>query len=405
MKAIQFQLSVPRFLAGVTLGRAVPGLLLGPLSQLRYVDIPEPPFPADDWVRVKTRLGGVCGTDLSSVRLHTSLSITPFVSFPYVLGHEGVGTVSDIGAKVTGLKPGDRVVLEPIISCIPRGFKDPCKFCQAGEVNICERFTEGIVAPGFVGACRDTGGTWGEAFVAHQSQLYPVPDRVSDRNAVVVEPFATALHAVLQNRPGNQETVLVVGAGTIGLCVVAALRAIGSKARLIVLARHGFQAAAAEKLGATTVLRGSADEVTQNIGRIVGATFKKPTIGRPVMVGGVDRVFECVGSEGSIAQAIAVARAGARIVLVGFPSAVKLDWAPVSFKELDLRASWAYHHAEEYGGKTQSTFQIALDLMDQGKVDLESIVHVFPLADYRRTLEMLGSRKKNSIIKAAFSFD
>lgn len=406
MKAIQFNPTIPRYIIGRSLGHAVQGILWSGLSCTQYKDMPEVSLPADDWVKIKAGFSGICGTDLSTIRLHTSLSLTPFSSFPCILGHEGIGYVSEPGPAVHGFQTGERIVVEPLLWCAPRGVADLCPFCRRGEISLCEHAPDGTISPGMsIGFCSDTGGTWSEQFVAHQSQLYHVPDGVSDRNALMVEPFSTGLHAVLGNFPGDEETVIILGAGTIGLCVIAALRALGSKARLLVLARHKFQAEAAEKAGASSVIAGGGLSAFQEIAQCLGARLMKPMMGKPVMLGGVDRVFECIGSESSIDTALSVCRAGGQVVLVGMPGTLRVDWTPVSVKELKVNASWAYHHAEELDGRRQATFQIALDLMNRNRVNLEWMVtHVFRLEEYKNVFKMLGKRSTYQIIKAAFIF-
>ncbi len=407
MRAIQFNPAVPRYVLGRATRRFLPGILWSGLSCTQYVDVPEPSLPGAEWVQVKTKLGGICGTDLGTLRLHTSLSLTPFCSFPCTFGHEGVGTVSGLGSVVRGFELGERVVLEPTLWCTPRGVVDPCRYCERGEINLCEHTSDGKLHPGLgIGGCRDTGGTWSSRFVAHAVQLHKIPDRVSDKNALMVEPFATALHAVLRNFPGDEETVAVLGAGTIGLCVIAALRGLGSKARILALARHSFQATAAEKLGASSVIMGGATKAFSEVAKSVRAKTLQPTLGSPVMVGGVDRTFECVGSESSIAMAVAISRANGRVVLVGVPSSLRLDWSPLLFKQLTVRASYSYDHAEELNGERLSTFSVALDLMNQGKVNLEWMVtHIFRLDEYKQAFETLTRRGNHQTIKAAFKFD
>jgi L-iditol 2-dehydrogenase len=222
----------------------------------------------------------------------------------------------------------------------------------------------------------------------------------------MVEPFATALHSVLNNFPADNETVLVFGAGTIGLCVIAALKALGSKANLLVLARHAFQAKAAEKLGASAVISGDDEYIFQEIAKHTGAKIKKLLMGKPVMVGGVHRVFECVGSTASLGNALRMAQGGGQVILVGMPGALRLDWTPISVKELTVKASWAYHHAEEFGGRKQATFEIALNLMAQGKADLGWMVtHIFDLKEYNKAFKLLINKGNSEIIKAAFKLD
>ncbi len=407
MKAIQFNPAIPRYILGRAAARVYPSILWSGLSCTQYVEAAEPALPGDDWAKIQTRYGGICGTDLSTLRLHTSLYLTPFCSFPSVYGHEGVGTIFEVGPGIRDFRSGDRVVLEPTLWCKPRGMESTCRYCQRGAINLCEHTSEGKLRAGLgIGGCRDTGGTWSPRFVAHASQLHRIPDRVSDKNALMVEPFATALHAVLRNFPADDETVIVLGAGTIGLCVVAALRALRSQARLVVLARHRFQADAAEKLGASSVITGGQSQSFQEVAKFVGARILHPMMGKPIMVGGVDRIFECVGSQSSIAEAVAMARAGGLLILVGVPSTVQLDWSPILFKQLTISASYSYDHAEEWDGKRQGTFEIALNLMNEGKVDLEwMITHVFRLEEYKAAFEMLTRRGQHETIKAIFAFE
>ena len=94
MKAIQFNPTIPRYIVGRALGHTTPKILWSGLSCTQYLDVPEPSIPGDNWVKIETSYGGICGTDLSAIRLHTSLSLTPFCSFPGTLGHEGVGYIS-----------------------------------------------------------------------------------------------------------------------------------------------------------------------------------------------------------------------------------------------------------------------------------------------------------------------
>ncbi len=403
MKAIQVNPSVPRYLVGRS-GRFDRRLYWSGLSIVYADDVPEPPLPNGEWVTVGTRLGGICGTDMDIVQAKPIWYFEPFSSFPCTLGHEVVGTVARRGDAVEGWQVGDRVVVEPLLWCRPRGFDEPCRFCRVGEINRCERITEGAIAPGLlIGGCRSTGGGWSANFIAHQSQLYHVPPSVSDTNAVLVEPFSVALHAVSRSLPADHERVLIVGAGTIGLLTVAALRALGSQAEVLVLARHEFQSEAARRLGATDVLVGADFEAIS--ARVEGRLFK-PTLGRPVALGGVDRSFECVGNPRATDDALRLTRAGGTVTLVGAPVRAKdVDWTMIQAQELRVEGSMYYDHAADFGGRTWTTFELALDLMASGKVDLGWMVtHRFTLADHPRAFEMLIRRNRHSVLKAVFEF-
>lgn len=409
MKAIQFNAAIPRYLLGLAARKVYEPALWGGLSCTYAADLPEPGLPGPEWVRVRTRYGGICGSDLSVIHLHISPYYSPFSSFPFTLGHENVGTIYEVGAQAGDWAVGERVVVEPTLWCRPRGFADLCRYCARGEINRCERTTAGELAPGLsLGACRDTGGSWSRSFLAHRSQLYRVPDSVSDENALLVEPFACGVHAALQHPPGDDETVLIIGAGTIGLVTLAALRASGSRARVLVLARYPFQAVAAERLGASQVISAaSGNDYYREIADLVGAQLLTPMLGKRVVEGGVDRVYECVGSDRALDDAMRLARPGGRVVLVGVPGiASGVDWSAIFDQELQVNAAYIYHHAERFHGKTWKTFDLALDWMARGEVDLGWMVtHRFSLEEYDRALRMHGSKGAHPIIKAAFAFD
>lgn len=404
MKAVQFSFSYPRYALGLALGHWFPSVLWSGASCTVMREVPEPSLPGPDWVKVKTRLGGVCGTDLGSIYLKTSPYYSPYGSFPFTFGHENVGTIAEIGNSVSGWKLGQRVVVNPILGCAARGFKDLCEFCARGEINRCQRFTEGSLSPGIMtGTTRDTGGSWSSHFLAHQSQLYAVPDGISDENAVMLEPYACGQHAVLVDFPKDDETILILGAGTMGLVTLAALRALGSKARVLVSARYQTQVEAAQRLGATEVLRG--DLYTQ-IAERTGGRILKPLLGNLVVEGGVDRVYECVGSSRSLDDANRLTRSGGKVILVGIPGIAKgVDWTAIFAQELTVIAARQFHDVEPYQGKTWRAFDLALDLMAKGKLDLGWMVsRKYPLTEYKRALADIAQKGSQGIIKAVFEF-
>lgn len=408
MKAIQFNLTIPRYVIGLAFGKISPKFFWSGLTCTQYKDIPLPELPTDEWVLVKTKLGGVCGTDMSAVSLKASTYSSPLVSLPFVLGHENIGYIEKIGDGVSGWEVGDRVVVEPSLWCKPRGFEDLCEFCEKGEINRCVRITEGTISPGLsIGLCADTSGSWSPYFVAHKEQLYRVPDEITDDNALMIEPFAIGLHAVLQNFPDDNEQVLIIGAGTIGLCTLAALRALGSKSEIIVLGRYEFQAKAASRLGAShVILSSSINKYYAEIVQLSNAKQKFPIMGKPLVIGGVGRVFDCVGSRNSLDDSMRLTRNGGRVVFVGEPGEVKkLDWTPILTQDLEVRPAYLYHHVEIFRGSSWKTFDLAIDLMSSGKVDLGWMVtQKFPLEAYNQAFEFAYKKGKNKSIKIAFEF-
>lgn len=404
MRAIRFNASIPRYAAGLAMAKVSSSLLWRGRSCTYVEDVPVPELIGPDWVRIRTRLGGICGSDLSAIHLHASPYFSALVSFPYTFGHENVGVIDEIGAEVQGWYAGQRVVVEPTLWCKPRGFDELCQFCARGEVNRCVRITEGAVAPGLsVGNCTDTGGSWSPYFIAHQSQLYAVPDNVSDENALMVEPFAVALHAALMHTPAEDETVLILGSGSIGLCMLAALRAVGCNSRILMAARYRFQADAARKLGASEILSG---DTYAEIAKHTGAKVLKPTLGKLVAVGGADWTYECVGSDSALDDSLRLTQNGGNVVVVGVPGIAKnVDWTSIFIKELSVRASYIYNHVDMFEGATWRTFDLALALMASGEVDLSWMVtHRFKLDQYDEALKLHGQRGRSGVIKAVFQF-
>ncbi|MEW5932568.1 MAG: alcohol dehydrogenase catalytic domain-containing protein [Bacillota bacterium] len=406
VEALQFVDSVPRWVVSKALGGLWKGVFWSPLACLRYRQVPEPTLPGPDWVKVKTRYSGICGSDMNLILLHDSPSTSPFASFPFTIGHENVGTVAEAGAHVTGFRVGDRVVVDPMLPCEVRGISPRCRLCERGDHSICENFTRGNLSPGMLtGSCRDTGGGWSPYFLAHRSQLLHVPDNVTDEQAVLVDPFASSLHALMRHFPAPDQTSLVVGAGVIGLGVVAGLRALGHRGRIVVLARHGFQADLARQYGADEVVRTGPGYVNR-MADALGTRALKTMIGKPVLENGADVVYECVGSSGSIDDALRFGGRGGKVVLVGLASVPRsVDWSFIWLKELQVVGSFCYS-TEEYRGARVRTYAVALDLMARGEVDLSPLLtHRFRLREYRKAFQTLTDKKNSRVVKAAFVFD
>jgi len=407
MRAVQFLVSVPRYVFTLMAGRIYQPAFWGPLSLVQYREVSEPQLPGSDWVKVKVRYGGICATDMGLIRLTESPALSPFGSERFTIGHENVGTLVEVGERVEGFTVGDRVVADPVLACAPRGIEPPCRSCQEGQFPRCENITEGSLSPGVqIGACADTGGSWSPYFVAHRSQLFHVPESVSEENALLVEPFCIALHPVIRNLPRDEDTALIIGAGTISICALAALRALDSRARVIVLAKYPFQGELARQYGADEVIYLDKEgEYYNSIADLVDGKLFQPVLGKPVMIGGADVTYDCIASGVSVRDALWLTRAGGTIVQIGLGSTGKIDWTPLWFKELTMVGTLA-SGIEEYQGQRIRCFQLALDFMVQGKVDLAPLLtHTFRLDDYHRALAMNMNKSRHGLVHSAFVFD
>jgi threonine dehydrogenase-like Zn-dependent dehydrogenase len=314
---------------------------------------------------------------------------------PFIPGHEVVG---DMYESLGDLPAGTRVVLEPVLSCSARGL-DPCASCASGATSRCDRITVGHVAPGLqTGYCADTGGGWGRMLVAHRSQLHPVPDSMTDATAVLVEPLACAIHAVLRAKPETGASVLVVGAGTVGVLSLLALREFTSAGPVLVVAKHDRQRELALRLGATEVVDPK-DAVTI-LRRATRAYRLTPERGAPYLLGGVDVALDCVGSKPSLDLALRSVRAGGRVVLAGMPAA-GADLSPVWFRELEVAGAYATG-TEATDRGPRSTFDLAIDLAREaplhGMVGAE-----YPLSRWREGIDHAFSAGRLGTVKVAFS--
>jgi threonine dehydrogenase-like Zn-dependent dehydrogenase len=409
MKAIQVldvTKQIPRYLLTKAMGAVYSPVFWSPLNLFRYGEVPEPLLPGPEWVRVRTRCGGICGSDMNLLFLDFNLAIAPLISLPFVLGHENVGVVAEVGSQVEGFAPGDRVVADPLLSCLTRGIEEPCEFCQRGEYARCQNLGNGSLSPGLgIGFCRDTGGSWGEAFVAHQSQLIPVPASVSDEHALMAEPVSAPLRAVLRDVPDDGDTVLVLGAGTAGLCTVASLRAVGSSSRVIVVAKHPFQGQLASSYGADQVIVLEDGDLLQEVAGATGGRVLDSVLGKRLLVGGADVVYECVGSRDSVDDALRFARAGGRVVLLGMSAILKrVDWTSIWLNELDLQG-YVWGGEEMFQGRRVRTLQLALEWMSEGRLDLAgTVTHRFALHEYRRALAVAARKARHRAVKPVFTF-
>jgi threonine dehydrogenase-like Zn-dependent dehydrogenase len=403
--AVRCVKSIPRWLLLKALGPRLPGLCTSRLGFLHLAEVAEPPLPTPRWVRVRPRLSGICGSDLASIAAEGSPFFAPLTSFPFTFGHEVVGTVTAVGDAVREVRVGDRVVVEPVLHCAVRGIGEPCPACRQGNYGNCTNVTAGDIGPGVqTGYCRDTGGGWSHGLVAHEVQLHRVPETVPDEAAVLVEPLSCALHAVLSTQYSvhRPPKVLVCGCGTMGLLVIAALRALQVPAHVIALAKHLHQQEQARRLGADDIIAPGKDAREQLCKR-TGATLHFAEIGPPTVLGGFDVVFDCVGSPRSLDESLRFTTARGRTVVVGMPAIPRtVDWTTIWYKELQVRGTYTYG-IEDVAGERLRTFALALRLLEQGRVDLRPLVtHRFALPDYSRALRTALHTGPHRSIKTVF---
>lgn len=381
MKALLFERSLPRLAAARVAGTIAAGLG-SRFGALRLVDVNEPELPGPGWERVRPRLAGICGSDLATVDGHASRWFEPIVSFPFIPGHEVVGERDD----------GTRVVIEPVLGCAARGIAPPCHGCGSGDVGRCVNIAFGHLRPGLqTGYCSDTGGGWGASLVAHRSQLHPVPDALSDEAAVMVEPAACAIHGALAAGDVSGALVAVLGAGTLGLCTVAALHRFALPGQLIIGAKYPEQHKLASALGASTVV--APGEVRRAVRRATRSLVIDDRL-----TGGADVVIDCVGTDASLAEALAVVRPRGRVVLVGMPGHVSVDLTPLWQREIQLAGAYAYG-AEPSAGRR--TFDLAMELVHDAGLHRLVSAH-YPLDRYVDAISHAAAAGSRGAVKVTF---
>jgi len=261
--------------------------------------------------------------------------------------------------------------------------------------------SKGHLSPGIqTGFCRDTGGGWTQrTLVAHPTQLHRVPESLSDEAAVAIEPLACAVHAALKARPGPDGTTLVIGAGNIGLFTVAALRRLTDAGRIICVAKHERQRVEALRLGADEVVHPK--QMYSGLPQMLGTEALKPELGKPVVVGGAEKVFECVGSSGTMEDALRLTKPGGEVALVGMPGArSSLDLTALWHKEINLAGTYAYG-VEDHRGEKTSSFDLAIRLAPEIKLGT-MVGPRFRLEEYREAIAAARAAGRAGHVKVVF---
>ena len=410
MRAVTFDVTIPRYLLGKSLGRITETALFGGLSGLRFGQVADPYLPGDDWVRLDVVKAGICGSDIGNLTFSSSAVMEPFGSFPAVLGHEILARVAEVGPAVRTVEVGQRVAVDPVVSCAVRGYPAGqwCPSCATGRPATCARAGEEgrTVVAGrslrrgtTVGYQADLPGGWGERMIAHETQLHPVDDAMSDNTAVLIEPLAVGMHAALGIRPFPPGPALVIGSGPIALGMIWALRAAGYDGELIAQIKRGHEAEIARGLGATgTVSPG--DEAREAL-IDTGAHAYMPIVGDEVYNGGgFPLILDCVGSAETVKQSLRYAAPRGGIVMLGCAAEIrKLDLTLLWARELEVKGFVCYG-AEEWRGGSAHTFRVTHDmLLETGAPAAAMVRDVFPLGQYREALSAANNRKRTGSIK------
>jgi 2-desacetyl-2-hydroxyethyl bacteriochlorophyllide A dehydrogenase len=300
--------------------------------------------PGPHEVVIRPAFCGLCGTDLELLRGEVDPA---YVRYPLTLGHEWSGTVEAVGAEVTGVAPGDRAVAECLIPC------GTCPFCRAGETNVCEVYDE-------LGFTREGGAS--DQVLAPARLVHRLEPGVSLLDAALVEPSAVVLRALEKAGPRRGDRVLIVGDGTIAL-LAAQLVSLWSPASVEMVGMRPEQADLAASVG---------------VERFTTDGHRR----------GFDLVVEAAGATDAVASAVAAARRGGTVVLLGLPPSGRTVELPADLlvnNDLTIAASFSY---------TSAAWRRTVELVNAGRIQLARIVtHRFPLGDYSEAFAALAARE------------
>lgn len=377
------------------------GAYFSSFAPLQVQNVPRQTLPEKNWVRVRNRLAGINGSDLQFVSANADFRVAstalPVKEQAYP-GREVVGEVIEVGEDVQRLQVGDRVALQYGMNCISQGVQPLCRNCAIGQFNLCEHGAFSGLAP--------IGGGWSEEMLLHESQLYRLPSELSDEQAVLLEPTAVALHAVLRRIPRSGEHVLIIGAGTTGLLLLQALRALAPDVTVSVMARHAFQVEQATRLGAAHILY--PQDSYKGVQQTTGAQLYKGMFGSKMLLGGYDVVYDTIGTQHTLNDALRWTRAGGALVLVGLSlHRMRMDLTPVWYQEVRLIGSighgmetWPYGSPDR-----RSTFDVAAELIERGYLAPEKLItHRFALTDYPVALRTAADKAQTRSIKVVFDY-
>ncbi|KNA11613.1 hypothetical protein SOVF_133480 [Spinacia oleracea] len=338
------------------------------INTLKIQPFELPPLGPHD-VRIKMKAVGICGSDVHYLK---NLRCADFiVKEPMVIGHECAGIIEEIGTDVKSLVPGDRVALEPGISCWR------CHQCKDGSYNLCPEM-KFFATPPVHGSLANQ--------VVHPADLcFKLPDNVSLEEGAMCEPLSVGIHACRRAKVDPETTTLIMGAGPIGLVTLLAARAFGAP-RIVVVDVDDYRLSVAKQLGADDVVKVTTDmqDIPDEVARIHEA------MGRPVNV-----TFDCAGFNKTMSTALSATGAGGKVCLIGMGHGVMtVPLTPAAAREVDVVGVFRY----------KNTWPLCLDFISSGKIDVKPLItHRFGFSQKEVEEAFETSARGGDAIKVMFN--
>jgi threonine dehydrogenase-like Zn-dependent dehydrogenase len=399
MRALVYACTAWHYAACRVVGRLWRGVYVSAAGPARLTDVTPPPV-RPGWCLVRVRQCGLCASDLHLIRLHFGLASAPLAmagspAAPFILGHELVGVVEQSGASDL-LPPGTRVISRS------GGFRnccnleaEPCPSCRQGEYALCLR--QGAPAPGHEPM---RGGGFAPLYWEHAANLVPVPPALSDDPALLAEPLACALRAVLRLPALEAGQVLVIGAGLQGLGALYWLTRLYPQVQALVLARHRHQAELAHIFGAHRVVP---DALTmERLAHYVGTTCLRGPGRNTMLLEGFDAVIDTIGTPQTVHRALRCIRPGGMLIVLGAHLfAGQLDYSPIWFRDVRVVGAFA-HGMEAFQGRRVPTLPLVLELLaHEDSLPATLVTHRVPLEKITLAARLHDAKASSGVVRVA----
>ncbi len=405
MYSAYLDLSPARVSGARALGHVSRRIYFGPVAPLRVRRFTTPKLPGGRWARVRNVVSGIALDEVERTLVTWDPKVAPQAApqpARVYLGRQVVGEVVEIGPEARHLRVGDRVVYQSGQCCATREIEPPCHHCALGSYALCEnRYLPGL---------EQIGGGWGDEMIVHERQMFLTPDGLLAEQAALLEPSAEALRAALRYHPEPDDLALVLGAETPGLLLTQALRALAPSLSITVAPRWSYQVEIATRMGASRILY--PEDGDDAVARMTEGKLYHNRSGAQLLVGGFDVVYDTLGTEASLRQALLWAREGGTVVLAGRPQRwIHLDPTLLWSREVSLLGVVA-HGSERWPGGAEiapaivsggrvSTFTLAAQMMREKLLTPERLVtHRFPLREVRAAISTMRDRAEHKAVQA-----
>ncbi|MFZ1291188.1 MAG: alcohol dehydrogenase catalytic domain-containing protein [Melioribacteraceae bacterium] len=342
-------------------------VLLQGIKQFEIKDIRTPDLIYDTGVLIKVKMVGICGSDIHYYK--TGRIGSQIVQFPFITGHEAAGIVEKVGSKVTKVKPGQRIAIDPAVSC------GKCDQCLSGRENTCRELI-------FMGAPKQMEGALCNYIILKEQNCFPINDEMTFEQAVLSEPLAIAVYSVDQSNPKPNSNVAILGVGPIGMSVFHYLKTkkIGD---IYITDKLDYRLEFAKQLNPKYVGNPNKTNVVEEIKKI-----------KPLEM---DIVYECSGDLEAYKHAIELLKPGGLFVIVGIP---EVDEIPFPIHELRRKEITILNIRRQ-----SKTTQKAVDLLSSRKINMDKLVtHHFKMEETNEAFELV-SNYRDGVMKAMISIE